>query len=298
MGKKLLSFALFLMVSGGLLLFWGRASGGGNSVTLSWNGEEISVGPQGIQAIDPNPSEPPAPILSPDDLTGVTVLQISMAYGDVALTQGEEFCVTGGEGVRLQVENGALSMEEDDMASGSVEVTLPEGLTLERVSIQSEIGEIFLSGLNADTLSIQSENGSASLRDVAAGQLTVHTAAGDVSISRCQWDSATLTTEWGDLSADHVTSGGAKISSEIGDIALAGRLTGSTSVETESGDIAAESTLSGYQYSGLVRSESGQVAIDGNDVGVGAHLTGGGPHTLTLRSELGDIRLDFGQETE
>ena len=89
-----------------------------------------------------------------------------------------------------------------------------------------------------------------------------------------------------------------RVEAGLGDVSVAGRITGNMVIRTEVGGITVESDLSGYDYTGTVRSELGRVTIDGHDVGIGARLTGDGPNTMDISTQTGDITLRFGQETD
>ena len=106
-------------------------------------------------------------------------------------------------------------------------------------------------------------------------------------------DTLEIYSEMGDVSLSDITVHTLRVETSLGDIQLSGHPTGDVAIQTSSGDVLVESGLSGYEYTGLARSQHGRVTVDGNDVGSGARLTGNGPNNMDIYTLTGNITLEF-----
>lgn len=214
---------------------------------------------------------------------------------DVRIKSGNHDSVKVGYGENMnpptvQNENGRLIITEADEESWFtinlsdrdyapfVEVTCSDGRALDSIDIETENGDVELSGIETGRISVDSDYG-------------------DVSFAGVAFDSGELDVENGDIKCTDIISQSLKIENEYGDCSLAGEIKGLCEVEMENGSLQIDTALAESQYSIAAGTDSGSLCIgDEKQDDYECRYNGGtGSNKLKLFSEYGDIKVDFGK---
>ncbi len=197
----------------------------------------------------------------------------------------------------VEVVDGVLNVRREDVQNveSLVTVYLPE-TAYDRLTVQTDIGDVKLSGVNCATLTLRTNSGDAELSDMTAERLDGENYSGNVTLSGVTCETPTLRTDIGDLKLSAVTCGTLTLRTKSGDAELsevtAERLDG----ETYSGNV----TLSGVTCeTPTLRTDIGDLKLSAVTCGTPTLQTGSGDvtlsdvtcETLTLRTHSGDIVL-------
>ena len=134
---------------------------------------------------------------------------------------------------------------------------------LKNIDIDCEYSDIALTGIRCEKLYTKTENGDISFDNIVSEEMKLETEAGKIAIHQCEGD-ITATTDYGDV------------------------------------EFASDQEQGQFEISAT--SESGYLFINGNeqemsdegDVGV-QFSSDGGPGKLSIETDTGDIKLDFGE---
>ncbi len=155
----------------------------------------------------------------------------------------------------------------------SVRVYYPREESLEKVDIQTAMGNI-------------------QVEEIQWQQGLLHTEYGNITCEETKAEKVEIQTEMGDISFGGTISIQGDLDTELGDIDAQGDFTGAFTAETEMGEIqlVLANTLEDYDYS--LDTELGDVIINGDSKNR-ASLTKeeGKPNQLDLDTELGDIQV-------
>ena len=276
---------------------WGQANAPGGALAVP-----PSAGVPSDAPVSPAPGaqtqpagESPQPSQGAVELDGTFVrLDLDITLGDVSIRTGSDWGLTlessgqdrHGEDYLLHysLEHDTLSIwstPEQLNTDGSseitarVEITVPEGWTLERVHLDTVSGDMALTEVTADEVSVDTTSGDVTAQRLTAGSIRLETVSGDVSLS-C-------------LSAPSAVS----LGSVSGDLSLSGPLSPDTRLTTTSGDIeiTADSTEEECAYD--LSCVSGGIRIGGTSIESSIRKAEG-ELSLNANSVSGDITVNFG----
>lgn len=158
-----------------------------------------------------------------------------------------------------------------------IEITCKESGALENVYIETESGDVDISGIETDSITVFSEYG-------------------DVRFDGVGFNRGELSAEMGDIECKNIKSYGLKIENENGDCKLSGEILGTCEVEIENGDLYVDTTLAENMYRVEAETEMGEMHIgDMHRDDYECRYNGGsGSNILKLFSECGDVKVNFG----
>lgn len=168
-----------------------------------------------------------------------------------------------------------LNTDGSSEITARVEITVPEGWTLERVSLDTVSGDVTLTEVTADEVSVDTTSGDVTAQRLTAGSIRLETVSGDVNLG--------CPTAPSEVSLDSVS----------GDLSLSGPLSPDTRLTTTSGDIeiTADSTEEECAYD--LSCVSGGIRIGGTSIESSIRKAEG-ELSLNANSVSGDITVSFG----
>lgn len=140
---------------------------------------------------------------------------------------------------------------------------------------------------------------------------------GDMNLLGISWKNAQIMTNYGYIAMEGVSSGGLSMKMDSSDADLQGEFLKNTSIMTDSGDVKLETSLAKSEYGLRLHAEYGDIRIlepgdadiedseDGEEVEIDDSVDGeevesndvvqdGGPNTISMSMESGDMTLRFG----
>ena len=276
--KVCLGAGAFLVMSGGLLAITGFAMGAQTHLDLDWGRAHKSETPVDTGA--PHVEEGTA-------LPAFSRLDVDVSIGDVTVEYGGEYGIslTGWGGIQLEYEldgdtlkvrSGAGAWELSDWEHEvAAVITLPEGIALESADIRTALGDVTLTGVTAGTLAAGSEMGSLALYGVEAAD-------------------AALAVSMGDLTAEGLTTrSSCTVENAMGDVYLDGNFRGNTECTLSMGDLELYTGEPIDDYGLDMHLSMGELTLNGSEQRP-VMTSPGGPHSLKVTSEMGDVRVEFG----
>jgi len=312
MTKALAGLGVFLLVAGLVLSGAGLAMGARTNLSVDWFGIPINVGVGGIGyrrvtgGTEQIPPEDSVSVVTSERLAAFDELEVDVALGDVTVEQGEDYGVElswNAASVELyyEVKGGTLLIWNKDqvnisLGSGmfaSVRVSVPEGVTLDKVSVDTDLGDCRISDLQARELDVEAELGAVSLSNVTADEADLELSLGNLEL----WDVTAGELE-ANLSLGDLTGSGLTVSRELkaendmGSIDLAGDLRGTAELTDNMGGVSLFIQGAEGEYGYDLKTSLGSVRVNGEDQGDKVSRPGG-RDTLTVRNSMGDIDVTF-----
>lgn len=252
------------------------------------------------QTASPSPSQGAQPTQPLDDgflwvPEAFTRVEADIPLGDLTLrAEGDTFRVeakfggtTHGEAYRIECEltDGTLDISgfpksinqtgSDRKCYAEVTVTVPEGTLLDRVELNTALGDI-------------------DLCLVHAGSVDAHTALGDVWVSGAAADTITLRTNLGDVDGKDLDTDSLTMKSNMGDVRLEGAPAADMELHTDLGEIDAELACSAGDCSYALSTNLGTCSVDGSGQGKSARQNlSGAAYRLDAHSNMGAVKLSF-----
>ena len=154
-------------------------------------------------------------------------------------------------------------------------ITLPEGVALESADIRTALGDVTITGVTAGTLAAGSEMGSLALYGVEAAD-------------------AALAVSMGDLTAEGLTTrSSCTVENAMGDVYLDGNFRGNTECTLSMGDLELYTGEPIDDYGLDMHLSMGELTLNGSEQRP-VMTSPGGPHSLKVTSDMGDVRVEFG----
>lgn len=276
--KVCLGAGAFLVMSGGLLAITGFAMGAQTHLDLDWGRAHKSETPVDTGA--PHVEEGTA-------LPAFSWLDVDVSIGDVTVEYGGDYGISltswGGiqleyelDGDTLKVRSGSGAWELSDWEHEvAAVITLPEGVALESADIRTALGDVTITGVTAGTLAAGSEMGSLALYGVEAAD-------------------AALAVSMGDLTAEGLTTrSSCTVENAMGDVYLDGNFRGNTECTLSMGDLELYTGEPIDDYGLDMHLSMGELTLNGSEQRP-VMTSPGGPHSLKVTSDMGDVRVEFG----
>lgn len=230
---------------------------------------------------EPNDSDPV--LKDPQSWTlvePVTHLEINLVGLEVQVQEGSAFTVETDSGyLRCTQKGGKVTIQEKKHSlvnagnTGTLKITLPADLVLEKVAIDAGAGDFDIGLLRAQKLDLDLGAGKVRLSGL---QITADTdidgGAGQIIIQN-----STLTNLDLDLG--------------VGDLELSGRVPGNSEIDCGVGKVALSLT-SGDQYRLRLDKGIGSATLNGQEM-VGSTYYGTGPNNLEISGGIGSIQIEL-----
>lgn len=212
---------------------------------------------------------------------------------DVRISSGARDSVRIGYGENMkapevQFSDGTLVVDGTDRHKG---ITI--NLTSESCEPVVEI--VCSSGRALDSIDIETENGDVEISGIHAGSIVVDSEYGELCMDTVNFDRGELDIENGDIVCSDIVSGGIIIENEYGDCSLSGAISGTNEISVENGNLQIDTSLSQNKYRTSARTENGCLSIGDfyKDDYECSFEGGSGPNKLKLSSEYGDVKVNF-----
>ncbi len=192
-----------------------------------------------------------------------------------------------------------------------VTISLPETV-YERVTLHNDVGEIQVDDLKADIISVENDTGDLSLQGIICKNLSVFNDVGDTSLEQIQVreklkieqntgeiemrscignGSGMICSDVGDVRMTESKLVRTSIVSDIGDVDLRDcTLYDNCKIENDVGDVTCVLYAEKDSCSVDAETDVGQITVNGEKSG---YRIPNAMNTLTIRTDTGDIRVDF-----
>lgn len=260
----------------------GELTCGMGSIDVSFKGAAFTEEPDGIS------------ILS--DFKNV---EIQSEMADVALSAGSE-CLIRSDGpndqIDWEIDEGTLRLTFDRDFRDSVEVTLPDSIDLDQVSLSTTVGDITadnLSSLKMKKFSVTTQAGDVELTQISADKIETNASAGDITIQDFTCEELESDTSAGSTSL-YGNAKKADLSCAAGEIFFSGLIENEFDASTSVGSIELELAGSPDDYFfEMERGRDGRISIDGQDSGAKTFGSENARCSGDLTVTLGNIEITF-----
>lgn len=221
----------------------------------------------------------------------VSSIDVELKAAGLAIKTGPvaSYRVTGFDGDRLavSVDGNRVRFEEkhwprsidlgDDFPKQLVEITVPEGVSLDDCRISVGAGSVSIASLKAKNLSIESAAGSVTANGLVAERVRLETGAGSLDLAGCRFDDT-------------------RIETGAGRLVFKGTLGTNTEISTGAGTVSLSLTGSSDDYRFTFKRGVGSVRIgDETHTGIGVGTAGNrdAKRVIELSSGVGSVSVDF-----
>lgn len=135
--------------------------------------------------------------------------------------------------------------------------------------------------------------------------LKLDTNFGDFQALGTAWKNADIKLACGYTNMEGVTSGGLSLEMTTSDADLQGEFLKRTFIDVQDGDLQLETALGKGEYGLDLTTDSGDITVleagkeeETEDEIFGEYKQNGGPHTITMKAESGDMTLQFGSGSD
>ena len=181
----------------------------------------------------------------------------------------------------------------------SVTVTVPDRTTLQKISISSSEGSIYINDIEAHDIACSSGTGYIFFNGVTAQSITGYSATGYTTASRIATDSLILSSSNGNITVKEVQSKDMDVSTVMGSINVDGTVSGFADIRTTMGNIdctiqniTEEVSLAAYSKAGVYidNKPMGDILVENNGEFVGEI-----PQRIPwkLETSMGQIYIQF-----
>lgn len=208
----------------------------------------------------------------------INEIDIDAVVSNITIQSGSQFKVLAsgvGEAFSSTVKNGILRIEEKgkflywDNWQGNIVVTVPEGVVLDKLSIDTGAGKFLIKGVYADTFDMDHGAGILEIMDCNFMETDIDGGAGEISIT-----SSVL---------NHLD-----MDAGVGKVQIEASITGNSEIDCGVGEI--DITLLGSVYDYTIQAEKGigSVQINGETLNSDG-IYGSGSNHLKLEGGVGSI---------
>jgi len=251
---------------------------------LEWDHDDDTGQKDGgeIRDIAENEGNLPATVSSLDvelKAAGLSIKTGPVASYRVTGFEEDRFAVSvDGNRVRFEEKQWPHSIDfGGDFPKQLVEITLPEGITLDDCRISVGAGSVSIEGLEAKEISVESGTGSVRAKGVDADRVRLETGAGALDLEGCRF-------------------GDTRIETGAGRLAFSGSLGPHTEISTGAGAVSLSLAGSREDYRFVFKRGVGSVRIgDETHTGIGVSTAGNrdAKNVIELSSGVGSVSVDF-----
>lgn len=273
LGGALLGFALFLILSGGMLAVAGVALGGRTSLYYGNYNETM---------------ESETAVAAYTETSAFQKIEVDVALGDVYLQSADSY------GVELTWDDERMKLNYE-VVDGKLRVWNEDGNVSGLSPHDYEVTAIIYFPYDAqfEDVNVKNALGSLTLEDFVAKNLTVYSDLGDTNLSSVTAGTANLHLSLGSLEGYGLSVGGtATVENSLGDVYLTGDFR-DLNVTCDMGAVTVGTEAEKSEYSYDLKTSMGNVTLDGEKSRDSAK-GGSGPYTLKVDNSMGDVDIMFG----
>ena len=313
--KTVLTVCLVVALIGATLLAAGIAAGGKLSFNVDLNRHRVDTGEVELVRGEYTPSHVSALVVDVDvaDITLETGDAWRVEYAlyyepEIAERDGTLTLTAGGRGdwPNIGVNFGVKKAPylrvtvPESTALGTIELRLDVGdtelrnLTLSSLQAQIDVGDLAIRGIVTDSLNAALNVGDCVVSGAAVlGDAELGCGVGDLRCDHLRTDGALhVYTDTGDIDLDFVTAASILAETDLGDIDMESPESGSINAATDTGEISAVLPGAETVYNLELRSNVGDVELNGRGRG-NDYTARGGEKTFTATTDVGDVEVKF-----
>lgn len=293
------SWSIMLKVAGALFLVGIVFSAAGmmmGAKTIEYEDGEFVVGHQSAGSLfqfglwhDDDKSYPvqSASTVNLPDNTQIKEIEVEETIGNLRVVQGErwgiEYAVAFPEKFFHQIDNGKLKIEykrEKNIArvKGSEQITLtvPKDAALQKLDIESSLGNVDIKNLVCDEVEVASALGNLTLQNISTQKISIDGALGDITMQ------------------NSVVNGKLEISEAMGDADIQGIFQGNVEIDGGMDNIHLTVQDAGVNdYNLNLQRGLGELKIDGETLTKDLERNNGKNRKIEIKGGLGNITVDF-----
>ncbi len=182
-----------------------------------------------------------------EELEDFKGIDLDLNLADLTIVEGKDFGISYDGEEKLQptyrVENDVLILKQNVKHIShmnnecNVTITVPDGTSLDDVSLYMDAGEIALSDLEMNNLTIDADAGDLDMARCTIENVNIDADAGDLDMARCTIENVNIDADAGDLDMEYCTIETGKIDADAGDIDLEDVILSKGEISANAGDI-------------------------------------------------------------
>jgi len=224
-------------------------------------------------------------ISSVETYDAVQNLKIELAISDLVIQEGEEWKVEVVDMPKEFVQKrsgGTLTLSDENInhnwfqrldTNPLVKVTIPEGMELDTIKIETGVGNAQLQNLICDTFKLSQGVGNVQIGSITANKINVQGGAGSFTL-------------------ENVQSQELKLEAGVGKTSVKGKLEGNSKIEAGVGALQLELVGTKEDYTIRPQTGIGAIYIDGSKV-EGNTTYGEGNNQIRIQGGMGKIEVSF-----
>ncbi|MFS0784668.1 DUF4097 family beta strand repeat-containing protein [Bacillus sp. 1P06AnD] len=167
------------------------------------------------------------------------------------------------------------------------------GLSSQKLSVESNDGDLALLNISTNSLSIANEYGDSVVKNVSTNDFSIAGNDGDMLIQNLNAMKATVSNKYGDIAIRQVNSKGLTINSTDGDLSLSGSLKGMTEINSDYGDVWVKPTNNQKSLGYQLKTQYGDIIVNNKPFEGTVTSSEHNKDMLTVKAQDGDIALKF-----
>ena len=223
---------------------------------------------------------------------------------NVEVQEGKDYSINAkyyGEDYQVSytIENGVMQIETEgdsdsvDNGSNTLTLTIPSGVTLEKVNASLNYGNFTMEKVLADSIDVDLECGTLTMNDVTTKDSTLNISTGDAEITNYVSTKNSIDIAAGNIQMDNCTSKICKITLAIGDAKLKGKFSGYTECTADLGSVELHCTDTAEKYNYKLMTDLGIVSVNGKDSETSLSSNNKASNSINVRTGMGEAELDF-----
>ncbi len=181
----------------------------------------------------------------------------------------------------------------NDFSKAEIVITLPEGITLERVQVENRSGSMRLAGFQTGELYVKNGSGSLRMEQLVAEKTELQLGSGACTAEAITTEECRVDGGSGSASMSEVTFGRTDIRTGSGSFELSGAVNGNLTLNTGSGNVTLKLANHRSEYNTEVKKASGGVWLDGEKVDNLEEMHDIAQYKLELNVGSGSVAVEF-----
>ncbi len=238
-----------------------------------------------------------------EELEDFKEIDLDMHLADLTIVEGKDFGISYDGEEKLQptyrVENDVLILKQNVKHIShmnnecNVTITVPDGTSLDDVSLYMDAGEIAMSDLEMNNLTIDADAGDLDMARCTIENVNIDADAGDLDMEYCTIETGKIDADAGDIDLEDVILSKGEISANAGDIGI-------QVSDFEELNISADAGAVDVDFPFEIEECSFDLKVDVGDISIGEDSHGTtynreatkGTRSLKVRCSFGDIDIN------